>query len=566
MRNLIIAANRSVVDFKESDFLDLGKPPEIGAGGLAQAMAGLLKKPKNSENGRGWEPIWIGTSMGKRDKKAIEHPAQIYLTVDKEDIIHFEDKLYDFWMRKIFPPTSQQDRNYNNFCNGFVWPLNHLTGIPFYKDLNKAYPLPDYDGLDFDSFKASCGTFADTIFDETKRSRKLWEGGKKFVVWLQDYHLMLTSSFYRKELEKKGWTGNPNIAVGQFMHTPFISLDMLKELMELYKGRDTENIYDPLDNPKEEVIKQITYGMLGNDFIGFHIPPYAENFVEVMEYLHPPVKIEQKGDFFVINHTLNNEKTVVGAYPIGIDAERILPEVTPDKKLNHQMGKYNLEELIANDKKEGRIVFGGLERLDYTKGLPERMEIFREVYKGLEQQGKEARMVQIAAISRQDNPSYKNLARVVREEVRKTNQEFGKPDFTPLLYRLEGIGQPENYRFMRDLDVLMVTTKEDGMNLVVLEGILSKKHLDYRDRGIIVVGRCGARHVLEGAGFGERDGLVYVDPSKPEEAAKRIMEAWKRGYRISDRAISYVENECRVEEWAEKNINSIISPYSDIPP
>jgi trehalose-6-phosphate synthase len=94
------------------------------------------------------------------------------------------------------------------------------------------------------------------------------------------------------------------------------------------------------------------------------------------------------------------------------------------------------------------------------------------------------------------------------------------------------------------------------MNLVAFEYVLSQKHRS--NRGLLVLGRCGAARVLRSSGFKEEDGVVYVDPLKEEGAGARIAESLRRGVGISDRLIDYIEQEFRVDDWAQKNIEAIV--------
>jgi trehalose-6-phosphate synthase len=573
---IVIASNRSALDFKKKD-LARKEPIKFGDGGLVQAMAGLLKK-KNE-----WQTIWYGASMGDADEDVVNRcyddlfeemlksgiaPENFpFVKIDDDKRIHFEYKDYDFLMKKIFFDSTQMKRYYTNFSIGFLWPVLHLIRKAFFKDKKDFFPKPFFTLGDMIHYRSNSVVFADAIFEETIKSRDVWRKGEDFIVWLQDFHLIPTSTFYREELDDRGLSGEKNIHVGQFMHTPFFNIDIISDLLEDDKKmrREEKKVYAPFSKSMEDVLKELTYGMLGNDFIGFHLDSYCENFVEALKYFNPFIGVIREKDYYVIEHNLPNKRTVVGAHPIGVDVENIVSEVELDKKLCFKKPDIDLERLIREDKKKGTIVFGGLERLDYTKGIPERIEIFQYLLEALREEKKEGRFIQIAARSRQDNIFYKELGHIVKDKVDVTNRKFGRKNYLPVVYRPEGIEFPQNYRFMRDVDVLMVTPKEDGMNLVVFEGILSKKFLPRDQRGFIVVGNCGAAEVLRSNGFGEKDGIIYINPSHPKRAANKILRALKeveRGYGISDRVINFVENNCRIDEWAKKNITSIKNTHA----
>ena len=249
--------------------------------------------------------------------------------------------------------------------------------------------------------------------------------------------------------------------------------------------------------------------------------------------------------------------TTVGALPIGLDVDKILAEVTPGKTLRYQVDGESLGKRIQADKDSGCVVFGGLERRDYTKGLLERLRVFLHAYNRLAEGNRKARFYQASSPSRMSNPEYRYLHTLVADEVAKVNRRL--PEEEPILHLDQGIPSPQNYRFMRVVDVMLVTPLEDGMNLVAFEYILSQKHKDPGQRGLLALSTSGASRVLEGKGFGLEDGVVFINPLKPKEAGRKIAEAVENGYGLSDRVVAYVENERRVDDWAEKNISAILN-------
>jgi len=169
---------------------------------------------------------------------------------------------------------------------------------------------------------------------------------------------------------------------------------------------------------------------------------------------------------------------------------------------------------------------------------------------------RDARFYQITAPSRSDNPEYRYLDAVLREEVVRINSRFRGE---PVIHIDEGIPAPENYRFMKEIDVMLVTPLEDGMNLVAFEYILSQKYRKPNERGILVLGTSGASRVLREKGFGETDGVIYVNPMKAKDAGEKIVEAIERERHLSAELIDYAERERRVDDWAQDNIEAILN-------
>lgn len=583
MHNLVIVSNRGPYGFSEQVLTDaeqalqngiLPKKPKFGEGGLVQAMAGLLKPGK-------WNPIWVGASMGDKDldvanghyselfKKmyqqgiAPEHFPHIEILPDKR--IRFTFTEYDFNMRFVFFDTEHMHSYYNKFANGFLWPLMHLTREPLFYKIKREFPKPSFEKSDFLQYMSSSVTFANTTFDETRRNRKLWQKGDDFVVWIQDYHLMQVAEVYKTLLVEEGFSGDDKqrIHVGQFIHTPFFNIHDIQGLIrEDKRNRLKAERLDPFPESVEQVLKRLTWGMLANDFIGFHTKEYCDNYLAALQEWFP-VDIRISQQFYEITHS--NGVTTVGALPIGLDVDRIIPEIMPDKHLNYEWQGNNLNDLITEDKRQGRYVFGGLERRDYTKGLIERLKIFQHAMGILRNAGKngdadkrDGRLYQITSPSRLANPAYQKLSEMLDKEIRAGNEKLAG-SFEPIIHIDEGVPPPENYRFMRETDVMLVTPSEDGMNLVAMEYILSQKIKSPEDRGILVLGSSGAARIFRSKGFGEQDGIVYVNSGKAKNAGGKVAEALLSGARLSDRIINYVENECRVDDWAQNNMEAILN-------
>ncbi|MBW1981491.1 MAG: trehalose-6-phosphate synthase [Deltaproteobacteria bacterium] len=573
MSNLVIVSNRGPFSFSE-DFLAKaeaclkeGRQPEelsFGEGGLVQAMAGLLKPGR-------WETTWIGASMGDRDidvarghytglfhhmKKNRFAPDQFpHIEIDPETRMHFRYKEYDFYMRFVFFDTKHMHSYYSKFANGFLWPLMHLTRSPLFYKKTRVFPRPYFEKNDFVQYSSSNVTFANTIIDEIRKSREKRTPKRRIVIWNQDYHLMQIAEVYKALLEEEGIPEDERekMHVGQFIHTPFFNIHEIQGLIrEDKRNRIKAHIYDPFGETIETVLQKLIWGMLANDFIGFHTKEYCDNYLEALQEWFP-VEIRIMEKFYEVAH--QDSVTTIGALPIGLDVDKILSEVTPEKELTYKIGGNNLANQITADKKAARYIFGGLDRCDYTKGLVERVSIFSHALIRLRNSLRDARFYQITSPSRSENPDYQNLHAILREQVKKLNRKFSND---PIVYLSDGITAPQNYRLMREIDVMLVTPLEDGMNLVAFEYILSQKYNHPDRRGILVLSACGASRVLKQKGFDQRDGIIYINPMRPKEAGEKIMAALKSGSHLSEKVINYVENERRIEDWAAQNIEAIL--------
>ncbi|MBW2000792.1 MAG: trehalose-6-phosphate synthase [Deltaproteobacteria bacterium] len=470
--------------------------------------------------------------------------------------MRFRYKDYDFYMRFVFFDTRHMHSYYNRFANGFLWPLMHLTRSPLFYKKAVAFPKPYFEKNDFVMYISSGVTFANTIVDEIHKGKAFQGKRGQIVVWSQDYHLMRISEVHKTLLDEDGISEEERqrIRMGQFIHTPFFNIHEIQGLIrEDKRARVKAQAYDPFGESIETALQKLTWGMLYNDFIGFHTKEYCDHYLEALEEWFP-VKIRVQDQFYEI--LCQDHLTTIGAFPIGLDVDRILSELSGKKRLNYKIGKEDLYEKIKHDKEAGKYIFGGLERCDYTKGLVERLGIFYHALNRLAREGKAARFYQITAPSRMENPNYQKLHRILEEEVFKINRKVGGE---PIVHINSGISVPQNYRFMEQVDAMLVTPLEDGMNLVALEYILSQKYKEPDQRGILVLGTCGASRVLKQNRFGAEDGVIYVNPMKARDAGERIVQALGARRCLSDRLISYVEKEHRVDVWAEKNIEAILN-------
>ena len=574
MSDLVIVSNRGPFNFSKEFLAETEKclksgvhpkPLEFGEGGLVQAMASLLKPGK-------WNPTWIGASMGDRDidvarghystlfKRMVkgghapDHFPRIVIEPDGRMRFHYKD--YDFHLRFVYFDTKHMHSYYSQFANGFLWPLLHLTRPPLFYRNTREFPRPHFERNDFVQYMSSSVTFANTISDEIKRSKEFGKTGGDIVVWNQDYHLMQIAEVFKAVLSEEDLPDEKlsRIRIGQFIHTPYFNIHEIQGLLrEDKRFRVKAQLYEPFGETLESVLQKLTWGMLANDFIGFHTNEYCNNYLEALEEWFP-VKIRVEGGRYEVTHL--DRITTIGAIPIGLDVDKILSEVSRGKKLVHTLGQESLYKRVLREKMKGFKIFGGLERCDYTKGLIERLGIFYHAHRRLMDTGTEARLYQVTAPSRLDNPGYQDLGSTLNQAVRKTNAMLPND---PIVHIDQGIPVPQNYRFMKEIDVMLVTPLEDGMNLVAFEYILSQKFRRPSKRGFLVLSTSGASRVLKEKGFGEKDGIVYVNPMREKEAGAKTVDAVMKQVRLSEKVINYVEQERRVDDWAEKNVDAILN-------
>jgi trehalose 6-phosphate synthase len=344
------------------------------------------------------------------------------------------------------------NQHYYGFTNDALWPLCHyfLGKCNFSKKHWQTYVSVNR--------KFAVATVQELAADD--------------VVWVHDYHLALVPQFMRESC--------PSARIAYFWHIPFPSVDLFRALPW-----------------REEVLQ----GLLNSDFIGFHTETYVRNFIDCAEGLLEASVDREEGII-----ALGGRKTKVRALPLGIDFEYC-------QQLANSPGMQATAEAIRRSLKS-EIIALSVERLDYTKGILERVlavERLLEMYPDL--RGRFS-LIQIAAPSRTKVPEYHKLKRLVDETIGRINGRFADLDWVPIVYFYKGVPRPELTAYYQAADIALVIPLRDGMNLVAKEYVASR--ID--DEGVIIVS--------EFAGVAEAfDEAIQVNPFDIDQVAEAIKRA-----------------------------------------
>lgn len=338
----------------------------------------------------------------------------------------------------------------------------------------------NFDEIAWDAYTVANRLFAKAIAAEVQ------DGD---MVWIHDYHLMLLPAMLREELRNQAQfstnsgtnnESNPvkHVSIGFFLHTPFPSSEIYRIL---------------------PVRREILLGVLSCDLIGFHTYDYVRHFLSaVTRILGLPT---------LPNAVLYRGRTItVSAFPIGIDVDKFREGLT------QKPVKDRIAEL--SKKFDGVKIIVGVDRLDYIKGVPQKLHAFEVfLHEHPEWIGKVV-LVQVAVPSRQDVEEYQNLRAVVNELVGRINGKFGTIEFTPIHFLHMSIDFSELISLYAISDVCLVSSTRDGMNLVSYEYIASQQN----HYGTLILSEfAGAAQGLTGA--------IIVNPWNIEELAKSINEA-----------------------------------------
>jgi trehalose 6-phosphate synthase len=369
---------------------------------------------------------------------------------------------------------------YEGFSNATLWPLYHDVIAPpaFHREWWDAYVVVNQRFADRTAAVAAQGA----------------------VVWVQDYQLQLVPQMLREQ--------RPDLKIGFFLHIPFPPTELYVQL--------------PWRN-------QILDGLLGADLVGFQLPGGAQNFVRlVRQRRHLSTHRDQIA--------MTDGRTVrARSYPISIDAKGFnTMAATPDAA--------ERAAEIRRDLGEPRVLLLGVDRLDYTKGLLERIQAFGELVADGHIDPEDIVLVQLAIPSRERVDQYRQLRDDIDRMVGRINGDVGRIGRPPIVYLHTSYPREEMAALYRAADVMVVTPLRDGMNLVAKEYVACRQ----ADDGALVLSEfAGAAAELKQA--------YLVNPHDINGLKDRMLEAIRaparekaRRMRVMRRHV--VDND--IDHWA----------------
>jgi trehalose 6-phosphate synthase len=335
---------------------------------------------------------------------------------------------------------------YLGFANSVLWPVCHLliTHVRFREDEWARYELVNR-------------RFARAALDDVYRLRSTT--GREPVVWVQDYHLALAAGNVRAV--------EPQLFVHQFWHIPFPPAEILHVL-------------------PYGITESLLRGLLGNDLLAFHTERYAVNFLECAAQLLPGAEVDRP----TLSVRYAGHTTHLGAFPISIDVHRF-ERLAADPAVAARAAA--LRRAYAS---HGRQLGVSVDRVDYTKGIPERLQALDLLWTRTPELRGHFTMLIVAAPSRTELLPYRALEQEILQLVADINQRHGTPTWTPIVYRGEAMDSAELAAIYRAADLCLVSSLQDGMNLVAKEFIACQTN----ERGVLVLSRfTGAAEEIEGA-------------------------------------------------------------------
>ncbi|WP_205327702.1 trehalose-6-phosphate synthase [Glycomyces sp. YM15] len=388
-------------------------------------------------------------------------------------------------------PLSENEvlRYYEGFSNASLWPLYHDAVEP--RVFRRSW---------WKSYYEVNERFADVC------AREAAPGA---VVWVQDYQLQLVPGMLRER--------RPDLRIGFFLHIPFPPVELFMQLPH-----------------RMEILK----GLLGADLVGFQRPLAAQNFLALTRHL---LGYRPRGHYVTVDDRLVR----ADAFPISIDTAH------NEEVANSERVRQRAKEIRA-ELGEPETIILGVDRLDYTKGIEQRLKAFHELLEDGRLQVPNAVMVQVATPSRERVEQYRSLRERVERQIGRINGEYGQVGLPAVHYLHQSFDRYELAALYQAADVMAVTPLRDGMNLVAKEYVASR--ID--NRGALVLSEfAGAAGDLRQAFLVNphdltdlKDGFVTAANAPLDDKMKR-MRAMRRYLRKHD-----------VNRWARSFLTALGVP------
>jgi trehalose 6-phosphate synthase/phosphatase len=346
---------------------------------------------------------------------------------------------------------------YEGFSNEVIWPLFH--------DLQS---LCNFDPEYWEIYKAINKRFANVIVKNTTAED---------FIWVHDYHLMTVA----EEMRNLGIKAK----IGFYLHIPFPPLDIFVKL------------------PWRS---QILRALLEYDLIGFQTLRDRRNFIQCVRTLIGNVSIEGKGQ--VLTLRIQSRELRIGSFPISIDYNEF-NTAAQSKDVADQA--WYLHEDLPNS----QIVLG-IDRLDYTKGIPHRIEAFRNALERYPDLRRKITLVQVVVPSRRNIPMYQELKIKIDRLVSEVNGAFTTSGWVPIHYIFRPLSKTELLAYYRTAEIALVTPLKDGMNLVAKEYCAA----NIEENGVLVLSE------FAGTVAQLQKGAIIVNPYDIEEVSAAIYKAF----------------------------------------
>lgn len=377
-----------------------------------------------------------------------------FQVTDRNDRVEVPPEDPSYTLQRVQLSEKELDEYYRGYANQALWPLCHvLTG-----NLR-------FDHEHWETYWSVNHRFAETTAELIDDDA---------TVWFQDYHFGLAPGMLRDRTDA---------LLLQFWHIPWPAPDVFQVCPTAH---------------------ELLEGLLGNDLLGFHLPQYSQNFLDCVDRLVPEATVDKHS-----GHIRYGARTTrVQSFPMGVDAKGLHEKAVEAGGVADQFREdYGLSKRLP-------IVLG-VDRLDYTKGIRERLAGLDHLWETRPELRGEFTYVQKGNESRSEIPAYRRLQEELHDAVDAINDRFGTDDWQPVVYTAEYLSQDRLCGLYRDADIALVTPVRDGMNLVSKEFVATQVDND----GVLVLSE------LAGAHDQLQEGTLTVNPYDEVDIASTVEQA-----------------------------------------
>ncbi len=397
-----------------------------------------------------------------------------------------------YTLKRVWLTRQEEEQYYYGFSNGALWPLCHM-----------AFQRPSFNKEDWDTYVEVNRKFAHAVMEEV--------GDRKAFVWIQDYHLCLLPKFLKEMAPNQ-------LKLAHFWHIPWPSYEAFRICPQ-----------------KAEILD----GLLANDLMGFHIRYHCYNFFDGIDR-----EVESKIDrerFSIVRH---DHETLVRPFPISVDFEGINEMANSSAVLTAQDSLVEEFDLI------GKKVVLGIDRIDYTKGIPERLMAMDRMLEKYPELAENVVFLHKGVLSRLHLPEYKDLNDKIQNYVEEVNWKHQQNGWKPIILVKRHMTQEELLALYRLCDVCVVSSLHDGMNLVAKEFISTRSD----EGGALVLSNfTGAARELTDA--------VLINPYDQEQFSDGIYKALMMKDAERQRRMQKMRGIVRdnnIFRWAAKVISELL--------
>ncbi len=375
-------------------------------------------------------------------------------TVDANDRVRVPPADPAYTLKRVWLSREEEKGYYYGFSNEGIWPLCHI-----------AHTRPIFRLEDWICYQRVNAKFAEKLLQEI-------EGEKSPLILVQDYHLALLPLIIKAK--------RPDARIALFWHIPWPN----PEAFGICPWRE-----------------EILMGMLGADLIGFHIQFHCNNFLDTVDRF-----LESKTDWEQFSVTRSGHTALVKAFPISVSFDAVA-----DSEISSSESSRLREQILLEMGFPVKYLGVGVDRIDYTKGIPERFKAIERFFEKYPEFIGEFTFIELGAPSRTHIKKYHDFMAEVEETADSVNWRFKTGTWKPILFLRAHHSHEEINRFYKAADLCMVTSLHDGMNLVAKE-FVSVRH---DEDGVLILSQfAGASRELSEA--------LIVNPYDIEEMADAI--------------------------------------------